>query len=233
MYPSLFYQSNSWINHATMRNILVISRYKRKELLIFFSLHAVAITTSSTLNTLRRRKMTAIWQTTFSNTRVSVKKFVFWLKAQWNLFPRAQLTISHHLFRKWLGSDQATSHYLNQWWLPLLTHICVTRPGWVVAAYLTTLQHSNAVLTITVSYIGEIERYWLHMFIQSILRFELTHYRCVSVHTTHIKTKTLKQAITNSFIITKWGPLTGSNWQIIFLISVPSFHYDGLAFAKW
>ena len=28
-----------------------------------------------------------------------------------------QLTIFQHWFRKWLGADQATSHYLNQWWL--------------------------------------------------------------------------------------------------------------------
>ena len=27
-----------------------------------------------------------------------------------------QLTIFHHWFRWWLGADQATSHYLNQWW---------------------------------------------------------------------------------------------------------------------
>ena len=28
-----------------------------------------------------------------------------------------QLTIFNHWFRKCLGTDQATSHYLNQWWL--------------------------------------------------------------------------------------------------------------------
>ena len=26
-------------------------------------------------------------------------------------------TILHHCFRSWLGADQATSHYLNQWWV--------------------------------------------------------------------------------------------------------------------
>ena len=26
---------------------------------------------------------------------------------------------------------QATSHYLNQWWPSLPTHICITRPQWV------------------------------------------------------------------------------------------------------
>ena len=32
------------------------------------------------------------------------------------LFPKVQLTISEHWFRKWLGPDQATSHYLKQCW---------------------------------------------------------------------------------------------------------------------
>ena len=40
----------------------------------------------------------------------------FWLKFHWNLFFRVKLTIFHY-FRKWLGADQVTSHYLNQCWL--------------------------------------------------------------------------------------------------------------------
>ena len=32
-------------------------------------------------------------------------------------FLRVQSTIFHHWFRLWLGAVQATSHYLNQWWL--------------------------------------------------------------------------------------------------------------------
>ena len=30
---------------------------------------------------------------------------------------KGPLTMIQHWFRKWLGADQATSHYLNQWWL--------------------------------------------------------------------------------------------------------------------
>ena len=44
------------------------------------------------------------------NVRISTKislKFVL----------RVQLTIFQHWFSEWLGADQATSHYLNQWWL--------------------------------------------------------------------------------------------------------------------
>ena len=43
--------------------------------------------------------------------------YKFWLKFHWSLFLRVQLTIFQHWFRKWLGVDQATSHYLNQRWL--------------------------------------------------------------------------------------------------------------------
>ena len=45
-----------------------------------------------------------------------MKIFKFRLRFHISLFPRAQLTLEHW-FRKWLGADQATSHYLNQWWL--------------------------------------------------------------------------------------------------------------------
>ena len=30
---------------------------------------------------------------------------------------RVQSTLFQHWFRRWLGADQATSHYLNQYWL--------------------------------------------------------------------------------------------------------------------
>ena len=38
------------------------------------------------------------------------------IKFHWSLFPRVQLTIFQHWFTQWLGTDHATSHYLNQWW---------------------------------------------------------------------------------------------------------------------
>ena len=64
-----------------------------------------------------RDKMTAIFQTTFSNGFSWMKMYEFRLTFHWSLFPGVQLTIFQHWFRKWLGADQATSHYLNQWWL--------------------------------------------------------------------------------------------------------------------
>ena len=42
-----------------------------------------------------------------------------------------QFTINHHWFRYCVVAEQATSHYLNEWWYSLLTHICTTRPQWV------------------------------------------------------------------------------------------------------
>ena len=64
-----------------------------------------------------RAKMADISQTTFSNVFSSMKMFEFRLKFHWSLLLSVQLTIFQHWFRKWLGADQATSHYLNQWWL--------------------------------------------------------------------------------------------------------------------
>ena len=77
---------------------------------IWYLLHA-------RINTLRPRQMDAISQTTFSNAFSWMKMFKFQLKFHWSLFLRFQLTIFQHWFRYWLGAVQATSHYLNQWWL--------------------------------------------------------------------------------------------------------------------
>ena len=64
-----------------------------------------------------RDKMDAISQTTFPRAFSSMKIAVFWMNFHWNMFARVQLTIIQHWFRYWLGADQATSHYLNQWWI--------------------------------------------------------------------------------------------------------------------
>ena len=64
-----------------------------------------------------RDKMDATSQTTFSSTFSWTKMYEFRLKVHWSLFLRVQLTIFQHWFRQWLGAVQATSHYLNQWWL--------------------------------------------------------------------------------------------------------------------
>ena len=61
--------------------------------------------------------MDAISQSTFSNAFSSMKMHESRLRFHWSLFLRFELTIFQRLFRKSLGVSQATSHYLNQWWL--------------------------------------------------------------------------------------------------------------------
>ena len=61
--------------------------------------------------------MAAIFLTTFSNAFSWMKTYEFKFRFHWKLFLWVQLTIFQHWFRQWLGADQATSHYLNQWWL--------------------------------------------------------------------------------------------------------------------
>ena len=64
-----------------------------------------------------RHQTGAISQTTFSSAFSWMKMFQFRIKFHWRLFLRVLLTIFQHWFRWWLGAVQATSHYLNQWWL--------------------------------------------------------------------------------------------------------------------
>ena len=71
----------------------------------------------TTLTHWGRDKMAAVSQTTFSNAFSWMKMIEFRLRFYWSLFPRVQLIIFQHWFRWWLGAGQATSHYLNQWWL--------------------------------------------------------------------------------------------------------------------
>ena len=64
-----------------------------------------------------RDKMAAIFLTTSWNAFSLIKMCEFRLRFHWNVFGRFELTIFHHWFWYWLGADQATSHYLSQWWL--------------------------------------------------------------------------------------------------------------------
>ena len=70
-------------------------------------------------------------QTTSSNAFSWMKTFEFQMELHWNMFLGVYLTINHHWLRQWVVAEQATSHYLNQWWHSLQTHICITRPQWV------------------------------------------------------------------------------------------------------
>ena len=61
--------------------------------------------------------MATIFQTIFSHAFSWMKMYKFRLRFHWSLSLRDQLTIFQHCFGWWLGADQATSHYLNQWLL--------------------------------------------------------------------------------------------------------------------
>ena len=76
-------------------------------------------------------KMAAISQTTFWNVFSWTKIIVSRLKFHWNLFLSVQLIIFQYWFRKWLGADQATSHYLKQCCPSSPMHICITGGRWV------------------------------------------------------------------------------------------------------
>ena len=53
----------------------------------------------------------------FSNAFPLMKIYEFRLKYHWSLLLKVQLIIIQHRFSQWLGTDKATSHYPNQWWL--------------------------------------------------------------------------------------------------------------------
>ena len=62
-------------------------------------------------------KMVIISQTSFSNAFSWMKMCEFLFKFHRRLFLMLQWTIFQHWFRQWLGTNQATSHYVNKWWL--------------------------------------------------------------------------------------------------------------------
>ena len=76
-------------------------------------------------------EMAAFSPTIFPDAFYWMKGFVFSFESHWCLLLGVQLTIRQHSFRKWLGAEQATSHYLNQWWLSLLKHICGSTGRWI------------------------------------------------------------------------------------------------------
>ena len=92
---------------------------------------------------LNREKMDAISQTTLSNAFTWMTILEFRLEFHWNLFLRVQFTIFQHWFRQWLGADQATRHYLNQWlfnYRRIYTSLGLTRSFENISGELTQLR---------------------------------------------------------------------------------------------
>ena len=86
------------------------------------SQHSNLLSNSSPLD-----KMDAFSQTMFSDAFSLMKKFVFWLKFDWILFPRGQLIIIQHWFKMdwhWTSDKPLsepmltwfTDAYMQHWW---------------------------------------------------------------------------------------------------------------------
>ena len=77
-------------------------------------------------------KMASNFQTTFSKAFSWMKMYKLRSRFHWSLFSSVELTIFQHWFRWWLGTGQATSHYLNQRWLVYwsIPGIYATLPQW-------------------------------------------------------------------------------------------------------
>ena len=70
---------------------------------------------SVAFNSSPQEKMVTISQMTSSNAFSWMKSVVVGFKFHWSLSLRVTLTlISQHWFKEWLGTQQATNHYLNQ-----------------------------------------------------------------------------------------------------------------------
>ena len=83
-----------------------------------------------------RDKMAANFLTTFSNAFPWMEIYQFRLRFHWSLFPRVQLTILVQIMAWCRPGDKPLSGPI---FVSLLTHICVTRPQWVI--------ESSAVIT--------------------------------------------------------------------------------------
>ena len=98
-------------------NTVKIQMFFIKKMLVVCGYYHHFVLGSRELIRWSRDEMDANSQTTFSSAFSWMKIFEFRLKFHWSLFLMVQLTIFQHWFRQWLGAGQATSHYLNQWWL--------------------------------------------------------------------------------------------------------------------
>ena len=90
---------------------------------IYYTLHC--------LNILTQCQMAYIFHMTYSNIFSLMMMYEVCLKFYWSSFLRFKSTVFQHWFRKCLEAGQLTSHYLNQWWPSVLTHVSLSWPQWV------------------------------------------------------------------------------------------------------
>ena len=82
------------------------------------SLTHICGTSGRWVNTLRPRQNGSPFSRRHFKIAFSwMKIYELHLRFHWSLFLGVWLRIFQHWFKLWLGTVQATSHYLNQWWL--------------------------------------------------------------------------------------------------------------------
>ena len=64
----------------------------------------------------------------------------------------APLTISRYWFKWWIGDEQTTSQYMDQWWFVLLARVCEIYLRWVKTITLNTTEQR---ITIPRSYLTQ------------------------------------------------------------------------------
>ena len=92
------------------QRITTTKHSKAKTVCIFLGIYC---NKSSPLRHWGRDEMATILQPTISDAFSWKKMYEFRLKFLWSLLLMVQLARFGHCFRKWLGTDQATSHYLD------------------------------------------------------------------------------------------------------------------------
>ena len=75
------------------------------------------------LRKLTRDQLNAHWRPLKTNGRLANRGLTSFVKEATGVQSRR----SQLWLRQWVAVEQATIHYLNQWWLSLLTHICISR----------------------------------------------------------------------------------------------------------
>ena len=113
-----------------------------------------------------REKVAAISETIFSNAFSWNCEMKMKIQFHWTLFSMVQLTINQCWFSSWLGTDQATSHDMNQWWLVVWrinvsfslseinnNFVCLPSKMWVLYRPIKTFSFYNTHIILCV-YIG-------------------------------------------------------------------------------
>ena len=95
-------------------------------------------------------KTTADFLTTISSAVSWMKMYTFRLRCHWSLLPMVQLTIFRHWLGWWLGAGQATSSYLNWWWL-VYTHQLASMSYWSKRKPRVDLHWDGNVINLTIS----------------------------------------------------------------------------------